>query len=143
MPTYLPVKCENCNSFSRHARETGDNKLIVVTRDGRLFIALDHPFASMLYSFNTCKINITVVRNLNSTVYRCTKCSHAREATFIDYILSGYFPGNINNGAYLFSRDPLDTWFHLKHLTPGTSLQKYIEVLVATSKEHSRVRRAY
>lgn len=73
--------------------------------------------------------------DIKSTVFSCEICGTGIEALDTDYISSGFWPGNPSNITYLFSEDLLRFWYVIKHNTPGTSLNKFLETLETLSDD--------
>lgn len=137
VPVRLPVRCPHCNLSSRHIREIGSGFVIVITKDGIPFaIQVSWKQLRLTYSM-MCDVPLGRF-DLSCAAFRCTKCNVKREATFLDYIRSGFFPGSLT-GSYLVSTDALESWFYSKHCTPGTSLLKFLEALGYLSKQMDRV----
>ena len=74
-----------------------------------------------------------------SAAFQCLNCKFYREATAIDYIKSDYWPGSLGSTSYLFDSSLLRLLFHLKHKTPGTSVNKFCETLNEISTDYGRV----
>ena len=71
--------------------------------------------------------------------FKCVACGGSFEPLFNDFIFSGYWPGSATNTNYFFDEVLLKFWFHLRHKTPGTSEQKFVESLEEMSLESNRV----
>jgi len=67
--------------------------------------------------------------DLKSTKFKCKNCKIETKASIIDYITSGFWPGDPQNMSYLISADLLRYWYLTKHNMPGTSMNKFIETL--------------
>ena len=80
--------------------------------------------------------------DISTTAFRCNnaECNIIREATTLEYISSGYWPGSATNTNYFFDEFLLEKWYHERHKTPGTSEQKFVEHLEEISSENQRVR---
>lgn len=67
--------------------------------------------------------------DLKSTKFRCKNCKIETKSSIINYITSGFWPGDPQNMSYLISADLLRFWYLTKHNMPGTSMNKFIETL--------------
>jgi hypothetical protein len=67
--------------------------------------------------------------DLKSTKFKCKNCKIETKSSIIDYITSGFWPGDPQNMSYLISADLLRFWYLTKHNMPGTSMNKFIETL--------------
>ena len=74
-----------------------------------------------------------------SAVFHCCKCKCSRVPTVEEYIVSGYWPGSASNENYFFEEQSLLFNYHLRHKSPGLSMQKVVETLEKMSSHDNRV----
>ncbi len=68
--------------------------------------------------------------DLKSTKFKCKNCKkETTSISIIDYITSGFWPGDPQNMFYLISADLLRFWYLTKHNMPGTSMNKFLKTL--------------
>ena len=79
--------------------------------------------------------------DITSSAFKCEGCGYQREADTDDYVISGFWPGIAvdGQGSYFISRELLLPWYHLQHLAPGVSRNKFIETFESVSNEFNRV----
>ncbi len=90
----------------------------------------------LLHVFEKNQIGRFDVKAVN---FRCIKCSSVREARLMDYVASGFWPGDCISLKYFFSKDLFIDWFHDQHLSIGKSQNKFIQRLQNVSNEFGRV----
>lgn len=80
--------------------------------------------------------------DLHTTGFYCSICSSTVHACAEQYVVSNFWPANVGQQVPTFfvHTEVLQMWFFMKHEAPGTSEQKFLEILGLAGRNENRVR---
>lgn len=78
--------------------------------------------------------------DLSSAAFRCCdeSCNEIIESTREDYVSNQYWPAS-EKSSYLVDEKVLESWYHIRNLSPGTSEKAFVEHLERLSQQAGRV----
>lgn len=131
VPCFPPEKCSSCQCKGYFESQAGDQNIALVTKDGNkaetdIKLWFDVYFLTVIFvQYRSVWFKIYTIFLQN--------CEFVTKPTVVNYITSGFWPGDPQNMSYLISADLLRFWYLTKHNMPGTSMNKFIETLETLS----------